>query len=164
MTTLPSLEELGRAASLAAQDLFDDETCIWFSEQTDIAKVIWRYSHAESDTFAFVLSSLTGWPVIGVAPPGRGPSYLLVESPQGLIDVTGKTSLDDLKSRFRNPSLDLVRNTQFEVSLTDAVGAELEVLAALRYLSVDAFTESGFIELLESRIAILLGPAEPIGR
>ena len=160
MNTLPSLAELGAAALLSAQDLFDDETCVWFAEQSDIDKIVWRYSRSDCDDFAVVLAALTGWPVVSAAPPEGASVHRLIECPEGrLLDVTGWTSLDALRLRYNRSTLEIVRDTAFSQSLLDGEAAELEVLAAMRHLSFGAFIEPAFIQLLDERIAAILHPA-----
>lgn len=161
MKTLPSLAELGAAALLAAQDLFDDETCVWFAGQSDIDKIVWRYSRSDCDDFAVVLTALTGWPVVSVAPPGGTSVHRLVECPEGrLLDVTGWTSLEALRLRYNRSTLEIVRDTALNQSLLDDEASELAVLAAMRHLSFGAFVEPSFIRLLDERIGRLLQPAK----
>lgn len=160
MNTLPSLAELGAAALLSAQDLFDDETCGWFAGQSDIDKIVWRYSRSDCDDFAVVLAALTGWRVVSAAPPGGTSIHRLIECPEGrLLDVTGWTSLEALRLRYNRSTLEIVRDTAFNQSLLDGEAAELEVLAAMRHLSYGAYIEPAFIRLLDERIAAILHPA-----
>lgn len=105
-----SLEQLASEAESAVSDLLSDEEWEDFQARPSLAKIQWRYCHADCDELAEALAAITGWPVVSVASPSEGPLHRLVEGPDGrLLDIMGWTSLPLLEQRYRLKGLTLHR-------------------------------------------------------
>ena len=143
-----TIKDLAEEASSAIDDLYFDG----FNDLSDLQKVEWRYCHADCDHFASALNFVTGYPVVGIAQPRRGPMHRLVETPDGLmLDVMGPVSLDDLKTRYRAKSLKLARGGLIESMVWGATNEEdiLSCLDVMAHLSRPPFDSAEMKALIQ---------------
>lgn len=105
------IEALAREADSAVSDLIGDDKWDDFVSLPPVERIQWRYCHADCDDFALVLHEITGYPIVGLSHPSKGPIHRLVEAPDGrFIDAKGYVSIDDLKRRYRLKSLQVYIN------------------------------------------------------
>lgn len=104
------IEELAEDARLAVEDLIEDDRWGWFVSLSAAEQVQWRYNCADCDDFALALHGVTGWPVIAINNPSRGPIHRLVEAPDGrMLDAGGWIDLDDIRQRYKLKVLKVMR-------------------------------------------------------
>jgi len=140
-----TLADLASAAANSVFDLLDSETFRWFESLTDVAKIQWRYCHADCDEFAQTLAALTGWPILSVTHPNEGPLHRLVEAPDGrLLDVRGWTTPDALAARYTVDAVALQRGEFVFESFFSPIDDIGPVVDAILQLPDAPFPESGF--------------------
>lgn len=141
---MKSIEELAEDARGAVEDLIDDDRWGWFVSLAAAEQVQWRYCHADCDDFAWALSEITGWPVVGITNPSHGPLHRLVEAPDGrLLDARGWVTLDDLRQRYGVKRLKVVPDWPYE-ALLDGDEDYRPIVEALLQLPGSPFDEPAF--------------------
>lgn len=140
------LSELAADARTAVEDLIDDDRWDDFMALSDIEQIQWRYSHADCDDFALVLHEITGWPVMMVSSPSRGPIHRLVQADDGrLLDVQGWTSLEALKVRYKVKRLTIAEVSCPEVfSMVSSDEDRLPILDAMKLMPNAPFSDAAF--------------------
>lgn len=131
---LPTLEALAYEAACAISDLLETED-EWnkFDAKTPLEQIKWRYCHADCDYFAEALSAVTGWPIVAVSSPTRGPLHRLVKMPDGqMVDVRGCVSEEELQARYGTKKLSFGAGDAFSVNRDpDDLVEELQVFLRL---------------------------------
>lgn len=143
-----SLSELAADARAAVEDLIDDDRWGDFMALSEIEQIQWRYSHADCDDFALVLHEMTGWPVMMVSNPSRGPIHRLVQADDGrLLDVQGWTSIEALKVRYKLKRLTLAEVSCPEVfSMVSSDEDRIPILDAMKLMPNAPFSDPEFQE------------------
>jgi hypothetical protein len=97
---LQTIEQLAGSAAGAISDLMSDEDWEKFDELSYVKQVQYRYLHADCDDVAIALNRITGWEVRSISSE-KGPLHRLVSDPDGrLVDITGWTSMEDIRIRY----------------------------------------------------------------
>lgn len=144
------LKDLAEDAGYAVSDLMDEDSWDAFDALPDVEKVQWRYCHSDCDDFALTLHEITGYPVVAINSPRRGPMHRLVEAPDGrLLDARGWITLDDLMARYQLKALTVERAATGESllhtgTIDDDAGFH-PILAAMLQLPVAPFNTPEFI-------------------
>lgn len=143
------LNYLADDAASAVSDLLSDEQWDAFDALSDLEKVQWRYCHADCDDFAMTLSEITGYPVVAVSSLRRGPLHRLVEAPDGrLLDVMGWVSLEMLKSRYKQKSLEVFQAGCLYGATAESDDDLLPVLETVLQLPYAPFNSAEFQDLV----------------
>lgn len=144
--SIMTLEELGQAALDAVSDLYDDDQLAEIEQMCDLDKLRWQYMHSDCDNFAYAMQVLTGWDLISVSSPAKGPLHRLVRTPAEdgarLVDVQGYLSEAGLCRRYKTRQLDLSTVSGLLGCTVDGDDeALLPVMQAITYLPEAPFQE-----------------------
>lgn len=138
------LSELADAARSAVEELVSGRWT-WFASLSDLEQVQWRYCHAECDNFAVTLSAITGWAVVGVTNPTRGPIHRLVMTPEGcMLDAKGWVSLEDLRIRYKLKRLHIQTEAPWSNPTIARDEDFVPIIEALLQFPVSPFCEPEF--------------------
>ncbi len=130
------LKRMADEAAFSVSDLLDETRADEFDALSDLQKVQWRYAHADCDDFAQALHEITGWPIVALSHPKRGPVHRLCQNDQGaLVDVHGTTTLTELIHRYhlRQGAVQPVQRSMCTLDPESLCGVidEIEVLGSL---------------------------------
>lgn len=163
------IEELAADARFAVEDLIEDDRWGWFIALSPPEQVQWRYNCADCDDFALTLHEITGWPVVAINNPSRGPVHRLVEAPDGrMLDAGGWVTLDDLRQRYKLKALKVMRG-EGRVMHCPMVSDDEDfhrIVEALLQFPVAPFNESDFQEKAKEfgrRVGLQLQHRKPQG-
>ena len=158
---------MGDIAEIAAWyydvcQLYDDEDL----DPNNYLKVVERaFMSSDCDDFAWLMHEVTGYQVVKVTwqdPSwGFGHHSVVRNNEDNLIDVRGRTSLDELRAHFRiKPSIELHANdvkpsepVTFEIDMEDAGMSNL--VGVIRLLPHPPFNTVEFQQKLDEYVASL---------
>lgn len=156
------LTQMADDACFAVSDLLDNAAFERFNALSDLDKVRWRYAHADCDDFAQALHEITGWTIVTLTHPRRGPIHRLCRDEQGgLVDVYGWVTLHDLISRYhlRRGDVQTIAGTFClldEAGLCDVI-RDIETLGAF---GIFPFAAATFAQQCTKTLARLQSPID----
>lgn len=145
-----SLDDIADDLVYVLADDMDEGEFARVSAMAPAERVRYCYVSGDCDVFAEALHRVTGWPIVGVSSPSRGPIHRLVRSPEGrLLDAAGWIDEDGLKKRYGLRRLDLSEQKAALASLfsVDENGVDDQIanaVAAIRQFPWAPFCDDAF--------------------